>query len=182
MNNSIQYLQSVQRRIPARVRLILILLYVCVVVFALVGTMMGFFWGALSVATLLLAWYLRGTAGMTYNYRLDGAMLLIERVSGFRTRPKTEEFGVFDLRRMKLMAEEGDPALEELEALTAAASPRRVRYDVTSHDPKQPAWVFYAEGVRQEEGRWVRVRFEPDAQMRQCIRLQCPGRLKEREA
>ena len=174
---NIQYSQSIQRRMPGHVRVVLVLLYACVALFTLVGTMMGFFWGALAVATLALAWYLRGTARMTYLYHLDGTSLRVQRVSGFASRPKTEEFGAFDLSRMSVLAPAGDPSLEEIEARTAALTPKRVCYDVSSHDAGQPAWVMYAEGIQSEEGRWVRVRFEPDAELLRCIRAQCPGRV-----
>ncbi len=172
------YTQNVERRVPARVRVIAGLLYVATALFAIIGTMGGLPWGVLSVGSLVLAWYLMGQAKVSYSYELTGTRLTVDRTSGFRSRPVTERFCNLDLSRMRVMATEGDPALTDAERDTANLNPKRVNYDVSAHDRDRPARVMYLEGVGEEQGRWLKVRFQPDDGLVDAIRRACPGRVK----
>jgi len=170
---------SVQRVIPIRVRIIQGLLYVAVAVFTIIGTMGGFYWGALAVGTLVFSWYFMGIARTTFLYELTGTQLRVQRVSGFLSRPRTEMFGVFELSGIRVMAPEGSERLEAEEAATKNLRPKRVVYDLTSHDRMRDTWVMFLEGAGDDQNRQVKACIEPSPDMLKCIRRAAPGRVWE---
>ena len=172
------YSQTVVRHVPARVRVISFLLYAAVAFFAIIGTMGGLYWGIMAVGTLVLAWYLKGQARVSYHYELTGSRLRVERTSGFESRQRTEVFASFDLTRLRVLAPEGDPSLEEAERETANLRPKRITYDISAHDPRADRCVMFLEGVGEEQGRWLKVTFQPDAELRAAIRRTAPGKVR----
>ena len=162
--------QSVQRYIPSNVRVIQALLYFAVIVFALIGAYAGLLWGFLSVGTLVFAWYFMGVARVTFHYVTEGTKLRVQRISGFASRPKKEEFAQFDLRRVRICAPEGSPLLDGEEQATAKLSPRRVTYDLTSHTPNRVCAVMFLEGIGDDANRQLKVFFEPSAELRAHMR------------
>lgn len=155
--SQISYRQSVTRKAPVLMRVLLLLMYVCVGIFTFLGTMWGFPMLVLSLGTLFFTWYFMGLAKVSYEYRLDGAMLTVLRHSGTRTRPKTEDFLHMDLRKLVILADEGVDILDDAEAASKAATPRRITYDVSAHDPDRGCAVAYCMGTGPEEGRWLKV-------------------------
>lgn len=170
---------SVQRVIPVRVRIIQGMLYAAVALFTLIGTMGGIYWGALAVGTLVFAWYFMGIARTSFVYTLTGTRLRVERISGFLSRPRTEMFGAFELSGIRAMAPEGSPRLEAEEAATRALHPKRIVYDLTSHDKNRDCWVMFLEGVGDDANRQVKAYIEPSPEMLGCIRRAAPGRVWE---
>lgn len=173
--NSLSYSQSIQRKIPASVRVIQVMLYLAVFAFAAIGASGGLHWGLLAVATLVFAWYFMGTARVTYLYQLEGTRLRVQRISGFKSRPRTEDFAELELTRLRVMAPEGSPHLREAEAETRDLSPKRITYNVSAHDPGDVCSVMFLQGVGREEGRWLKVYFQPSAELRGYIARIRPG-------
>ena len=170
--------QTVERRISPATYAITGALYVCVVLFTVIGTMAGMFWGILAVGTLLFAWYYMGQARDTYEYILEGTHFRVMRTSGFKSRPRVEAFVSTDLTRMEIMGPKDAPALAEIEARTKASSPRRTTYDVSHHDRRDAPMVLYA----RDGERWLRLTFQPSAELVAAIRRLCPGKVREVEA
>ena len=170
--------QSVQRVIPAHVRVIQALLYVAVALFAFIGTFGGLYWGIMAVFTLVFAWYYMGVARTTFIYLIEGRRLRVQRVSGFASRPKTEEFAQFDLTTLRLMAPEGAPELEAEDAASKSLPARRVVYDLTAHERMQTSAVMFLEGSGADSGKRVKVFFDPSPEIAACIRRIAPGRVK----
>ena len=170
---------SVQRVIPVRVRIIQGMLYAAVLAFAIIGTRGGLYWGALAVGTLVFSWYYMGIARTSFLYELEGTRLRVRRVSGFASRPKSEPFGQFELSGIRAMAREGSPRLEAEDAATRALTPKRIVYDLTSHDRRRDVWVMFLEGAGEDAGRQVKAHIEPSAEMLACIRRAAPGRVWE---
>lgn len=177
VNDEFRYTQSVPRKIPGHVRVIQWLLYFCVVIFTILGAMWGFLWLFPALGTLFGSWYFMGAARVTYQYRLEGARLTVERTSGLKSKPKTVTFGEFDLTKLIAMAPEGSPLLEQAEAASAAASPRRITYDVSAHDPDKICSVMYLTGTGKESGRALKVFFQPSPELRGYIRRIAPDRV-----
>ena len=169
---------SVQRAIPAHVRVIQALLYAAVAAFTLIGTFGGLYWGALAVGTLVGTWYYMGVARTSFVYSLTGTRLRVQRVWGFASRPRTEEFAQFELSTVRIMAPEGSPLLEAEEAATRDLRPRRVTYDLTSHDKRRDVWVMFLDGSGEDAGRQVKAYIEPSAELLACMRRAAPGRVK----
>ena len=170
---------SVQRVIPVRVRIIQGMLYAAVALFTVIGTMGGLYWGALAVGTLVFTWYYMGIARTTFLYELTGTRLRVQRKSGFLSRPRTEMFGVFELSGIRVMAPEGSPRLEAEDAATKALRPKRIVYDLTSHDKNRDTWVMFLEGAGDDQNRQVKAYIEPSPEMLRCIRRAAPGRVWE---
>lgn len=170
---------SVQRVIPVRVRIIQGMLYAAVLLFTIIGAMGGIYWGALAVGTLVFAWYYMGIARTSFLYELSGTRLRVQRVSGFASRPKTEPFGVFELSGIRVMAPEGSPRLAAEEAATKDLRPKRIVYDLTSHDKMRDTWVMFLEGAGDDANRQVKAFIEPSPEMLRCIRRAAPGRVWE---
>ena len=168
---------SVQRVIPARVRVIQVMLYAAVILFTLIGTMGGLYWGALAVGTLVFTWYYMGIARTSFHYQLTGTRLRVQRVSGFASRPRTEEFARFELSGIHAMAKEGSPILEAEDAATKVLRPRRVVYDLTSHDKNAECWVMFLDGVGDDQGRQVKAYIECSPELLSCVRRAAPGRV-----
>lgn len=169
---------NVQRVIPAHVRVIQVLLYLSAVLFTLIGAFGGLYWGVLAVGTLVFAWYYMGIARTSFVYQLQGARLRIQRISGFLSRPKTEEFAQFDLTTLRVMAPEGASQLAGEED-TRGLKAKRVTYDLTSHDKNRDVWVMLLDGSGADAGRRVKAYIEPSAELLACIRRAAPGRVKE---
>ena len=155
--DSICYRETIERKIQSHIRVIQVLLYLSVAIFTFLGTMWGFPMLVLSLGTLFFSWYFMGLARVSYEYRLDGAMLTVLRHSGTRTRPRTEDFLHMDLKKLVILADEGVDILDEAEAASKAATPRRITYDVSAHDPDRGCAVAYCMGTGPEEGRWLKV-------------------------
>lgn len=172
-------LHHVARVVPVRIRIIQILLYITVFFFALIGTFGGLYWGIMAVGTLVFAWYLIGIAKTSFNYELIGTDLRVERVSGFASRPKTEAFARFDLTTVHIAAPEGSPLLEAEDAASLEARPRRIVYDLTSHDKSKKVYIMFLPGSGPDEGHIVKAYIEPSPDLLTCIRRAAPGRVKE---
>ena len=179
--DSFLYTQNVQRKIPGYIRVIQVLLYVAVLIFAIAGAAGGMHWALLAVATLVGSWYFMGTARVTYIYKLEGARLRVTRVSGLKSRPKREEFADFDLTQIRVMAPDGSLALQEIEAETANIEPKRITYDISAHDPDHPCSVMFLTGIGLEKNRQLKVFFQPSGELLRCIRLIAPGRVHEHD-
>ena len=175
--DSFLYTQNVQRRIPGYIRVIQVLLYLAVAIFAAVGAAEGMAWALLAVATLVGTWYFMGTARVTYIYKLEAARLRVQRVSGLKSRPKKEDFCDFDLTQIRVMAPDNSPALEEAEAETANLEPKRITYDISAHDPDHPCSVMFLTGIGTEKNRQLKVYFQPSGELLRCIRLIAPGQV-----
>ena len=174
----LSYTQTVQRWIPGSMRLVQIMLYVVVAMFAFIGLSGGLLWGIMAVGLLVFAWYLMGSARVTYIYHLNGSRLSVQRVSGFKSRPKTVDFAELELTKLRVMAPEDTSFLNEAEAETKDLNPKRITYDVSDHDPNTVCSVMYLEGVGAEGGRWLKVYFQPAPALREHIARICPGRVK----
>ena len=170
---------NVQRVIPVRVRIIQGMLYTAVVLFTIIGAHGGLYWGALAVGTLVFSWYYMGIAHTSFIYELTGTMLRVKRVSGFASRPKAEMFGVFELSGIRAMAPEGSPKLEAEDAATKALTPKRIVYDLTSHDKNRDVWVMFLDGAGEDAGRQVKAYIEPSPDLLRCIKRAAPGRVWE---
>lgn len=168
--------QSVDRKIPGHVRVIQWMLYTAVLIFTIMGAMQGFVWLLPALGTLFGSWYYMGAARVTYDYKLEGARFTVTRISGLQSRRKSVPFGNFDLTTLRIMAPEGSPALEQAEADSLAAGQKRIVYDVSAHDPDSICSVMYLTGVGEEEGRPLKVLFQPNPEMRDCIGRIAPGR------
>ena len=167
--SALSYTQTVDRHIPGSVRVTTALMYIVVAVFTFIGLSGGLMWGIWAVGLLVLAWYLMGSARVTYIYHLDGPRLRVDRVSGFKSRPRTVEFADLDLTRLYLMAPEHSPLLNEMDIRTKEMKPRRITYDVSEHDPKGECSVMFLEGTGSEAGRWLKVYFQPTSELRGYI-------------
>ena len=176
--SALSYTQTVERHIPASVRVTTLLLYVMVAMFAFIGLSGGLLWGIMAVGLLVFAWYLTGSARVTYIYHLNGSRLSVQRVSGFKSRPKTVDFAELELTKLRVMAPEDTSFLNEAEAETKDLNPKRITYDVSAHDPNTPCSVMYLEGVGAEGGRWLKVYFQPAPALREHIARIRPDRVK----
>ena len=169
---------SVQRYIPVHVRVIQALLYAAAALFAVIGVFGGLPWGVLAVGTLVFTWYYMGVARTSFIYQLSGTMLRVQRVSGFASMPRTEAFAQFELTSIRVMAPEGSPYLDDEDRATAALRPKRITYDLTSHDKNRDVWVMFLDGYGDDAGRQVKAYIEPSAELLTCIRRAAPGRVK----
>lgn len=169
--------ESVERKISMQTRIIQFMLYFAVLVFTFLGSMWGVLMLVPTLGTLFFAWYFMGVARMSYEYRLDGYTFSVIRHSGMRSRPRQEEFLTLDLHELIVIGEEGDPRLEEAERVSAAASPRRITYNVSAHDPSRTAFIAYAKGTGAEQGRYVKAYMHPSAQLRAYLKMLCPGKV-----
>ena len=174
---NISYTQSVERKIPSHIRLLRNLLYVSVVLFAIIGTTKGPLWLIPPLGTLFLCWYMMGEAKVSYEYRLEGYMFKVLRSSGMRSKTKTVDFLNVDLRNMIIMAEEGLSLLDEAEATSRAAMPKRITYDVSARDANKGCFIAYATGIAEEEGRQLKIYFSPNAELCNYLRTLCPGKV-----
>ena len=175
--DNIYYSHSVVRVIPGRVRVIQLMLYAAVAFFALVGLWGGLLWGIMATATLVFTWYYMGLARVSFVYELSGARLKVQRTSGFKSRPKVENFAEFDMTRLCVLAPEGAAQLDETERETKEAQPRRITYDLSAHDKNQPCAVMYLQGVGEDNGHWVKAYIQPTPQLLNYFRQIAPGRV-----
>ena len=169
--------QSVERKIPSNIRFLQILLYIYVFFFVIIGTTKGVLWLIPTLGTLFLAWYMMGEARVIYEYQLDGYMLKALRTSGMRSKQKTVDFLNLDVRNMVIMAEDGLSLLDEAEAASKRAVPKRITYDISAHDKDKGCYVMYATGIGAESGRQLRVYFSPGPEMKEALRMLCPGKV-----
>lgn len=175
--DTFMYTQSVQRKIPGFVRGVQWLLYLAVAVFAVIGALYGALWLIPALGTLFGSWYYMGAARVTYVYTLEGANLTVQRVSGLLSRPKTEKFAEFDLTTLRVMAPDGNAALGQAEEEIRNSPAKRITYDVSAHDPDNICSVMYLTGSGKEEGRPVKVYFQPSPELCRYIRKIAPGRV-----
>ena len=130
------------------------------------------------LGTLFLAWYLKGTASISYEYQLDGYDFKIRRLSGMRQKPVDVLFASLDLRRVIIIGDQDGDAIFEAEAMfQAAPKHRRVTYYTSAQNPDKPSIVLYAHGYGPEEGYIVRVYLQPSNQLLSCLRKLCPGKV-----
>ena len=169
--------QTVTRKIPSHVIVLQVLLYITVGLFVIIGMTQNFLWLIPPLGTLFLCWYMMGEARVHYEYTLDGRDLRVLRISGMRSKTKTVEFLHVDLCNMIIMAEENKPILDDAERVSAAAQPKRITYDVSAHNQAVGCYVMYATGIEAEENRHLKIYFSPDGEMRDMIRLLCPGKV-----
>ena len=169
--------QSVIRKKPTYVYVLLALLYLSVAVFTFLGTMWGFPMLVLSLGTLFFAWYLNGVASVTYEYQLDGYTLRIMRHSGMRSRPVSVEFVVLDLTQVLVIAGQDASELSDAQRRFDAAGKRRVTYNTSAQDPDHPSVLLYAMGAGPDSGKIVRVYLQPYPQLMSCLRRLCPGKV-----
>ena len=169
--------QSVERKIPGNIRFLQVLLYIYVFVFVIIGTTKGALWLVPTLGTLFLCWYMVGEASIVYEYQLDGYMLTVMRTSGMRSKQKTVQFLHMDLRNLSIMAEDGLSLLDEAEAASKAAVPKRITYDVSAHDRDKGCYVLYATGIEAEAGRQLRIYMSPGPEMKNALRMLCPGKV-----
>ena len=174
---NISYTQNIARKIPSHIRLLKILLYLSVFLLVIIGTTKGPLWLIPTLGTLFLCWYMMGEARVNYEYRLDGYMFKVLRVSGMNSRTKVVDFLNLDLNNLIIMAEEGVSLLDEAEAASAAAVPKRITYDVSAHDKDKGCFVAYATGIGEEAGRQLKIYFSPDAELCNYLRMFCPGKV-----
>lgn len=179
MSNSgnFYHVQTVHRKVPSHIITLQVLLYIMVGLFVIIGMTQDFLWLIPPLGTLFLCWYMMGEARIVYEYTLDGYDLRVTRTSGMRSRSKTVQFLHVDLHDMIIMAEENKPVLDEAEAASANATPKRITYDVSAHNHAVGCCVMYATGIGEEAGRKLKIYFSPDGEMRDMIRLMCPGKV-----
>ena len=175
--SSITVRQSVERKVASHIRFLSILLYFCVFLFVIIGTTEGVLWLVPTLGTLFVCWYMLGEARVVYEYQLDGFMFKAMRTSGMRSRQKTVEFLNMDLRKLVIMAEDGLSLLDEAEEDSRTAVPKRITYDISAHDKDKGCYVMYAEGIGSEEGRKLRVYFSPGPELKNALRMLCPGKV-----
>ena len=113
----------------------------------------------LAISTLLFAWYVIGSARVTYRYQLEGTTIHVTRISGFKGRPHTEQFAELELKNLELMA------------------PEDSHDDVSAHDPSDVCDVMFLKGTGEEAGRWLKVYFQPSPEMKNWIRRLRPGKM-----
>lgn len=168
---------SVTRKIHSSTRVIQALLYLCVFIFVIIGMHGSFLWLIPTLGTLFFAWYYMGEAKVTYDYELEGTQFKVIRISGMRSKTKIVEFLKLDMNDVIIISEENTSRLDEAEALTASAQPKRVTYFVNTQDPNKVCLVMYAKGSGADEGRYVKVYMNPSPEMLEHMRLMCPGRV-----
>ncbi len=171
--------ESVERHISIQTRIIQFMLYFAVAIFTFLGTMWGTLMLVPTLGTLFFAWYFMGVARMSYEYQLDGYTFHVIRHSGMRSRPRHEDFLTLDLHELIVLGEEGDPRLEDAERESAAASPKRITYNVSAHDPSRTAFIAYARGTGAEQGRALKIYMQPSSQMRLYLKMLCPGKVMD---
>ena len=176
--SNIFYRQTVVRRMPMRIRIIILMLYFSVLVLTFLGAFSNFLMLIPTLGTLFLAWSLKGTASISYEYQLDGYDFKIRRLSGMRQKPVDVLFASLDLRRVIIIGDQDGDAIFEAEAMfQAAPKHRRVTYYTSAQNPDKPSIVLYAHGYGPEEGYIVRVYLQPSNQLLSCLRKLCPGKV-----
>lgn len=171
------YRHSVMRKIPARIRVIQVMLYMFVGIFTFLGMFIGFPMLVPTLGTLIFAYWYMGIMRVEFEYRLDGTEFTVIRHSGVRQRPRQEEFLKFDMRTVEAVGYPDSEELAAIEERTAQANPRRVICNVSAQDVNRDSAVLYARGKGQEEGRWVKVYFEPENELMGYVRRMCPGKV-----
>lgn len=167
----------VDRKIHSSTRVIQFLLYFSVLVFVIIGMYGGFLWLIPTLGTLFFTWHFMGVHRVSYEYQLDGTMFRVIRYSGTRQKPKVVQFMELDLTELIIISEDGTSRLEEIEATTAKAQPKRVTYFINAQDPNRPSLVLYAKGYGADEGRYVKAYMNPSAEMINNMKLVCPGKV-----
>lgn len=172
-----EYSQTVERKIPPYIYVIIALLYVCVAIFTFLGTMWGFPMLVFSLGSLFLAWYLHGTAKVTYEYSIHGTVLTITRRSGMKIRPVVKHFAEIDLANTILAAWQGTPEAEKGEEKYSKAEKHRVSYNTSAQDVDNPSIVVYCKGKGSEAGWIVRLYLQPTHQLIELLSKICPGKV-----
>lgn len=170
--------QSIRRERRLISTIIIVLLYICVAIFAFLGTMWGFPMLVLTLGTLFFAWWYKGLVSITYEYQIDGYEFVIRRLWGMRAYTKNIEFARIDLKRVIVIGDQFTDVLDEAEAMfQAAPKERRVTYYTSAHNPDRPGILLYAHGVGTEEGYIVKVYLQPSGELMQVLKMTCPGKM-----
>lgn len=170
------YIQSVERKIPGYIYVIMGLLYVCVALFTFLGTMWGFPMLVMSLGSLFMAWYLHGTAKVSYEYAIRRGILTVTRRSGMRVRPVVKQFAQVDLSRLIIAAWQGTPECEKGEAAYEAKDKKhRVTYNTSAQDVDNPSIAAYFKGIGSESGFIVKMYLQPTHQLLEIMRNYAPG-------
>ena len=170
--------QSIERKRTTLSIILLFLMYVCVAIFAFLGTMWGFPMLVLTLGTLFFAWYYKGVTSVTYEYQIKGHEFIIRRIWGLRGYTKNIEFARIDLSRVLVIGDQFTDVLDEAEAMfQAAPKEKRVTYYTSAHNPNRPGLLLYARGVGAEEGYIVRVYLQPSGELLHALKMLCPGRM-----
>lgn len=170
--------QSIRRERRMISIILLFLMYVCVAIFAFLGTMWGFPMLVLTLGTLFFAWYYKGVTTITYEYQIDGYEFIIRRIWGLRGYTKNIEFARIDLSRVIVIGDQFTDVLDEAEAMfQQSPKERRVTYYTSAHNPNRPGILLYARGVGAEEGYIVKVYLQPSGELMHVLKLLCPGKM-----
>lgn len=175
---NIKFRLSVERKKTPLARVVLFLLYFCVVLFTFLGTMWGFPMLILTLGTLFFAWYYKGVHTIFYDYEIDGYNFVIRRQSGLRQYTKVIQFVHLDLHDVIAVGAQGSDAVAEIEArFRETPKARRVEYLTSAHDPDKPGIVLYANGIELEQGCLVKVYLQPSVHLINTLRKLCPGKV-----
>jgi len=174
----ISFRMSVERKKTTLTRVVLFLLYFCVVVFTFLGTMWGFPMLILTLGTLFFAWYYKGVNTIVYDYEINGYDFTIRRLSGLRQYTKNVLFVHLDLHDVIVVGAQGSDEVAEIEArFQQTPKARRVEYLTSAHDPDKPGIVMYANGIDLEQGYLVKVYLQPSVHLINTLRKLCPGKV-----
>jgi hypothetical protein len=170
---------SVEKLVPAHIKVIKWLLYAATAVFVIIGMTGGWVWLIPTVGTLAWAWYFNNNTRVVYEYEYFNGTLDVDAVYNERKRKR---FGSFDLHELMILAPEGDERLEEYDKKTSGGvykSHGRMTYDITTHDwqnEDQRYVMFVKEG-----SRVAKVTFEPSREMLAAFRRLMPRAVFLRE-
>lgn len=168
---------TVERSIPKYIYVIVIMLYVCVAIFTILGAMMGPLLLIGSLGSLFLAWYTMGNARVSYEYSLNGTMFSVKRRSGMRSRPIEKDFLTVDLRRTIAASWQNMPEGDAAEEKFRLAGKKKVTYNISAQDIDHPSFVLYCMGTGSEDGMMVKIYVQPIHQLIEVLRQICPGKV-----
>ena len=80
---------------------------------------------------------------------------------------------VLQNKQINQFVDEGVDLLDEAEAASKAATPRRITYDVSAHDADRGCAVAYCMGTGPEEGRWLKVYMQASPGLRSYLNMIC---------
>jgi len=175
---NIEFRMTVERKKTMLARVLLLLMYFCVIVFTFLGTMWGFPMLILTLGTLFFAWYYKGVHTISYDYEINGYDFVIRRLSGLRQYTKNVLFVHLDLHDVIVVGAQGSDDIAEAESLfQQTPKSRRVEYLTSAHDPDKPGVLMYARGCELEQGYIVKVYLQPSVHLFNTLRKLCPGKV-----
>lgn len=175
---NIQFRMTVERKWTPLARVVLFLMYFCVVFFTFLGTMWGFPMLILTLGTLFYAWYYKGVHTISYDYEINGYDFVIRRLSGLRQYTKNVQFVHIDLHNVIVVGAQGSDAIAQTEErFQQTPKARRVEYLTSAHDPDKPGYVLYADGIELEQDYLVKVYLQPSVHLINTLRKLCPGKI-----